>query len=151
MCLAGRSGTQEDLLVTLAPLEPGLARALGLAGELASDAVAAELSIDVLLAAPRRAQGYRSLPKFPLVKVDVAAAAPAGVPAGTLAAALERAGKGLVDGLELFDLLPGTEPRSRQAFARLARHAALRRAHADRRGRGQVPAARRARTRCGGR
>lgn len=107
MCLAGRSGAQEDLLVMLAPLEPGLMRNLGLAGELGSEAVAAELSIDVLLGAPRRATSYRPLPKFPLVKVDVAAAAPAGTPAGTLAEALERAGKGMVDGLELFDVYSG--------------------------------------------
>jgi phenylalanyl-tRNA synthetase beta chain len=107
MCLAGRSGAQEDVLVTLAPLEPGLARALGLAGELASEVAAAELSIDVLLAARKRTSHFRPLPKFPLVKVDVAAAAPEGVPAGTLAAAVERAGKGLVDSLELFDVYSG--------------------------------------------
>jgi phenylalanyl-tRNA synthetase beta chain len=107
MCLYARCGAQEDALLTLAPLEPGLARALGLAGELASEVALAELSIDVLLAAPRRASGYRPLPKFPLLKVDVAAAAPLELPAGTLAAALERAGKGLVDGLELFDVYSG--------------------------------------------
>lgn len=106
-CLVGRCGAQEDVLVTLAPLEPGLARRLGLAGELASETAAAELSLDVLLAAPRRASGYKPLPKFPLLKVDVAAAAAAEVPAGTLAAALERAGKGLVDALELFDVYSG--------------------------------------------
>jgi phenylalanyl-tRNA synthetase beta chain len=124
MCLAGRSGAQEDLLVTLAPLEPGLARNLGLAGELASEVAAAELSIDVLLAAPRRASSYRALPKFPLVKVDVAAAAAADVPAGALAAALERAGKGLVDALELFDLYQG--PNLGPGKRSLAWHVTLR-------------------------
>ncbi|MBK7642052.1 MAG: phenylalanine--tRNA ligase subunit beta [Planctomycetes bacterium] len=107
MCLSGRCGAQEDALVTLAPLEPGLVRRLGLSAELQSEVAAAELSIDVLLATPKRTSHYRPLPKFPLVKVDVAAAAPAELPSGTLAAALERAGKGLVDALELFDVYTG--------------------------------------------
>ncbi len=124
MCLVARSGAQEDTLVTLAPLEPGLARRLGLAGELASEVAAAELSIDVLLAAPRRPGGYRPLPKFPIVKVDVAAAANADVPAATLAAAVERAGKNLVDGLELFDVYSG--PNLGPGKRSLAWHVTLR-------------------------
>ena len=124
MCLVGRSGTQEDALVTLAPLEPGLARALGLAGELASEVAAAELSLDVLLAAASAGSRYKPLPKFPLVKVDVAAAAASDVPAGALAAALERAGKGLVDALELFDVYSG--PNLGAGKRSLAWHVTLR-------------------------
>jgi len=123
-CLAGRCGPQEDVLVTLALLEPRRKLALGLKGELESNVAAAELSIDLLLSAPRREKSYRSLPKFPLVKVDVAAAAPAELPAGTLAAAIARAGKGLVDALELFDVYSG--PNLGPGKRSLAWHVTLR-------------------------
>jgi len=123
-CLAGRCGAQEDVLVTLAQLEPRRKSALGLKGELDCNVAAAELSIDLLLSAPRRAKSYRALPKFPLVKVDVAAAAPAEVQAGTLAAAVERAGKGLVDALDLFDVYSG--PNLGTGKRSLAWHVTLR-------------------------
>jgi phenylalanyl-tRNA synthetase beta chain len=99
------SGT--SVLGVVADLEPRLRRALGLTGDLESDAAAALLSVDALLAADRRAAAFRPLPRFPGVKVDVAAAVPAATQAGDVAAALERAGKGLVRSLELFDLYTG--------------------------------------------
>jgi phenylalanyl-tRNA synthetase beta chain len=91
----------------LAHLDPALARRLGLSGELASDAAGAVLSIDALLSAPRRSVLYRSVPRFPGTKVDVALAVPTELPADQGVAAIERAGKGLVAGTELFDLYQG--------------------------------------------
>jgi len=92
---------------TLAALDPGVARALGLTGELASEVALAELSVDTLLAAPERARRFTPLPKFPGVKVDVALLAPEAVPAATLVATIEAAGKGAVAGTELFDVYRG--------------------------------------------
>jgi phenylalanyl-tRNA synthetase beta chain len=106
-CLAAYAAGVVEPLATLATLEPGLARKLGLAGELASDVAACELSIDRLLAAPERGARFRPIPKYPTVKVDVAAAVPDAVEHAALAAVLEKAGKGLVAGLELFDLYRG--------------------------------------------
>jgi phenylalanyl-tRNA synthetase beta chain len=102
-----REGGGEEPLATLANLEPGLARELGLSGELESDVALAEVSLDALLAAPRRAEGYRPIPRFPGVKVDVALALPEAVTAAQGVAAIEKSGKGLVAGTELFDLYSG--------------------------------------------
>ena len=93
--------------ILLAELEPGVARELGLSGELASDAAVAYISLDALLEAPARPPGYAPIPRFPGVKVDVAVLAPDELPAGELVAAIEGAGKGLVAGVELFDLYRG--------------------------------------------
>ncbi|MCY2961771.1 MAG: phenylalanine--tRNA ligase subunit beta [Planctomycetota bacterium] len=91
----------------VAELEPRLRRALGLVGDVDSDAAAALISLDALLNAERKPAAFRSLPKFPGVKVDVAVLVPATVRSGDLAAALEKSGKGLVEGVELFDLYAG--------------------------------------------
>ena len=91
----------------VAALEPGLARALGLAGELRSDVAVASLSIDALLCEPAERSRYRPVPRFPGAKLDVALAVPEGLPAGDVRAVIERAGKGLVAGAELFDLYSG--------------------------------------------
>ncbi|MFN0243723.1 MAG: phenylalanine--tRNA ligase subunit beta [Planctomycetota bacterium] len=104
-CLSGTIGGA--IAVTLAAIEPGVARALGLAGELASDVAAAEIAIDRLLSAPKRAAGYRPIPKFPIVKVDVACAVGAECGVGEVAAVIEKSGKGLVDSTELFDVYAG--------------------------------------------
>lgn len=106
-CLAAYAPGVADPLATLATLEPLLARKLGLAGELASDVAACEVSIDRLLALEEGGARYRPIPKYPAVKVDIAAAVPDAVEHAALAAALEKAGKGLVAGLELFDLYRG--------------------------------------------
>ena len=90
--------------VLLAELEPGVARALGLVGELASDVALAQVSVDALLRAPAGGAGFRPLPRYPGVKVDVAVLAPEELPAGELAGTIEAAGKGMVAELELFDL-----------------------------------------------
>ncbi|MBI5362764.1 MAG: phenylalanine--tRNA ligase subunit beta, partial [Planctomycetes bacterium] len=94
-------------IALLAPLEPGLARRLGLVGELASDVACAELSIDALLASEKRPPGYAPIPKFPLVKVDVAVAIAAETSARSVVQALEKSGKGLVSAVELFDVYTG--------------------------------------------
>jgi len=91
----------------LAELEPACARALSLEGELASDVAVAEVSIDRLLEAPRRASGYRALRRYPGIKVDVAVALDAGTPAAEVASAIESAGKGQVVDVELFDVYRG--------------------------------------------
>jgi phenylalanyl-tRNA synthetase beta chain len=91
----------------VAAIEPGLARELGLAGELASDVAVARVSLDALLAEPLHGSCYRPIPRFPGVKLDVALAVPEELPAGDVRAAIERAGKGLVAQTELFDLYTG--------------------------------------------
>lgn len=108
-CVSGRfdSSASNERAVVLGVLEPGLARRLGLAGELASDAACAELSIDALLAAGKRASGYRAVPKFPGVKVDVAAAVSSSTEHASVVQAIEKAGKGLMDSVELFDVYSG--------------------------------------------
>lgn len=88
-------------------LEPGLARPLGLVEELTGELALARVSLDALLACPRRGSRYTPLPRFPLTKVDVALAAPEGLRAGELEDAIRLAGKGLVADLELFDLYSG--------------------------------------------
>ncbi|MEW6071437.1 MAG: phenylalanine--tRNA ligase subunit beta [Planctomycetota bacterium] len=94
-------------LALVGELEPGLHGAIGLAGELDCQVAAGLVSIDLLLAHPRRAGAYRPLPRFPGVKLDVALALPVDVPAGDAAAAIEAAGKGLVQAIELFDVYRG--------------------------------------------
>jgi phenylalanyl-tRNA synthetase beta chain len=103
---ASTSATSEPAIV-LATLEPGLARHLGLSGELACDVACAEVSIDLLLACEKEKRAFRSIPKFPGVKVDVAVALAAGVESGALAGAIDKAGKGLVESCELFDVYAG--------------------------------------------
>ncbi len=103
--LVARIGGAEVALVA-AP-DPGVARALGLTGELAADVALAVLSIDALLAAPERAKRFAPLPRFPGVKVDVALVTPEAVQAATLAELVYQAGKGTVADLELFDVYRG--------------------------------------------
>ncbi len=105
-------------------LEPGLARPLGLVEELAGELALARISLDLLLASPRRGSRYRPIPRFPLTKLDVALAAPEALRAGELEAAIRAAGKGLVDGLELFDLYSG--PNLGAGRRSLAWHVVLR-------------------------
>jgi phenylalanyl-tRNA synthetase beta chain len=99
-------GGDEDVAL-LADLDPGAARSLGLDGELESDVAVAEISIDALLAGPRKAARYRPLPKFPGIKVDVAVAVAEETPSGRVVEAIEASGKGIVAGIELFDLYRG--------------------------------------------
>ncbi len=110
--LVGRLASREDPRGTQAPLtlgllEPGLHKPLGLEQELSGEVALARLSIDGLLASAPRAFGYRPIPRFPGNKVDVALAMPLAVPAADLVAAIEKAGKGQVASVELFDLYTG--------------------------------------------
>jgi phenylalanyl-tRNA synthetase beta chain len=93
--------------ILLAELEPGVARAMGLAGELASDCAAAEVDLGALLAAPRRASRYQPLPRFPGSKVDVAVSLADETSAAEVEAAIRSAGKADVARVELFDLYRG--------------------------------------------
>ncbi|MEM7306915.1 MAG: phenylalanine--tRNA ligase subunit beta [Planctomycetota bacterium] len=106
VALAGFVDGCEEPVVLLASVEPGLARALG-AGVAAADVAAARVSIDALVAAPARPSGYRPIPRFPGIKVDVAVSVGDDVPAADVAAAIEGAGKGQVASWELFDLYRG--------------------------------------------
>ncbi len=106
-CLAARwEGGTEDA-VQLANLEPGLAIDLGLEAELTSDVAGAEISIDALLEAPARGSGYRPIPRYPGIKVDVAFDCAADTPAADLVATIEAAGKGQVVSADLFDVYQG--------------------------------------------
>ena len=104
--VAGFEG-QAGPALCLAELEPGVARALGLREDLASDVAAAEVDLDRLLAAPLRARRYQPIPRFPGTKLDVAVSLPEATPASAVESAIEKAGKGLVARSELFDLYRG--------------------------------------------
>ncbi len=97
----------EGTAIVLANLEPGMARELGLSGDLASDVAVAEISIDHLLEAEQRGSDYRAIPRFPAVKIDVAVDLPAEKQAAELVAVIEQAGKGQVVRSELFDVYTG--------------------------------------------
>ncbi len=107
--MVARGDARQDVedVVRLGALEPRLRRELGLEGELESDVACAEISIDAWLALEQEPFRYRPIPRFPDVKLDVAIAVPADVPAGKVRDAIERAGKGLVESVELFDLYRG--------------------------------------------
>ncbi len=107
MALVGSAGDEGQQVARLAALEPKVRRTLGLTGELESDAACALLSIDALLQCTPREGGYTPIPKFPAVKVDVAIATASATNSGALVAAIEKSGKGLVRGVELFDLYTG--------------------------------------------
>lgn len=94
-------------IALVAPLEPGIARKLGLVGEFACDVACAEVSIDALLESAKRPPGYVPIPKFPPVKVDVAVAVAAETAARGVTQAIEKAGKGLASSVELFDVYTG--------------------------------------------
>ncbi len=104
--LATGDGSGEPLAL-VANLEPGLARAIGLRDELASDVAVAEISIDALLAAPRGVRPFRPVPRYPGVKLDVAIDLPEATPAADLVAVLVEAGKKQVADTELFDVYRG--------------------------------------------
>ena len=91
----------------VAELEPGLAPALGLSGDLDSEVAIAEICLDALLAGERAGSAYRPLPRYPGIKVDVAVAVAESTQAGELIALVEAAGKGQVADVELFDLYRG--------------------------------------------
>jgi len=96
-----------------AAIDPRAARNLGLAG----DAAAAELSIDGLVELVGGPLRYRPIPRFPSVKVDVALFAPLPTSHADVAALVERSGKGLVAGVELFDVYRAAgEPRKSLAY-----------------------------------
>ena len=99
-------GTDEPALY-IASLEPGIARELGLTGDLASDVAIAEISIDALLLASERGPDYRAIPRFPGIKVDVAVDLPEHTRASELVAVIEAAGKKQVASTELFDVYTG--------------------------------------------
>lgn len=91
----------------VAEIEPGLAPAIGLSGDLDSEVALGELCLDRLLEAKPSGAGYRALPKFPGIKVDVAVSVAEGTTAAELQDVIEKAGKKQVAGIELFDLYRG--------------------------------------------
>jgi phenylalanyl-tRNA synthetase beta chain len=105
--LSGWFPDQAELAVVLGPLDPALAAGLGLEGELRSEVAVASVSIDGLLQAPTRERRFRPLATHPGVKLDVALALPSDVRAADVRAAIEKAGKGLVAEVELFDVYAG--------------------------------------------
>ena len=94
-------------VAVVAELEPGLAPAIGLTGDLESEVAIAELCLDALLEAKLEGEGYKPMPRFPGIKVDVAVSVPESTPAADLLALIERAGKKQVADVELFDLYRG--------------------------------------------
>lgn len=104
---AFRSADGAHELARVLALDPLAARKLGFDGDLASDTACAVVSLDALLAAPSQPRAYQPLPRFPGVKVDVAVVVPDSVPAARCEELLTRSGKGLVRGMEVFDVYRG--------------------------------------------
>jgi phenylalanyl-tRNA synthetase beta chain len=94
-------------IAVVAELEPGLAPAIGLTGDLESEVAIAELCLDALLDAKSPGQGFVPLPRFPGIKIDVAVAVDESTPAADLLALIDKAGKKQVAAIELFDLYRG--------------------------------------------
>lgn len=105
--LVGKFADRDEPALYIATLEPGIARDLGLDGDLTSDVAIAEVSIDELLAAAERGPDYRAIPRFPGIKVDVAVDMPEQTHAAELVAVIETAGKKQVTSTELFDVYTG--------------------------------------------
>lgn len=105
--MALRSAASGAVLGYVAALDPAVAQNLGFDGDAASDLAVFEISIDRLLEEPPEGSRYRPLPKFPEVKVDVAVLAPDALPAAEIVTSIASAGKGTVQGVELFDLYRG--------------------------------------------
>jgi phenylalanyl-tRNA synthetase beta chain len=106
-CLAVRVDGRDEPLARVASLEPGLARAIGLADELTSDVAVAEVSIDALVESDRSPRPYQPIPRYPGVKLDVAVDLPEATHAAELVGVIERSGKGQVASTELFDVYRG--------------------------------------------
>ena len=70
-----------------------LAATLGLSGDLQSEVALGELCLDDLLQAERQEIGYRPLPRYPGIKVDVAVSVPEQTRAGELTALIQQAGR----------------------------------------------------------
>ncbi len=94
-------------IAVVAELEPGIAPAIGLSGDLESEVAMAELCLDALLEASLDGETYQPLPRFPGIKVDVAVSIPESTPAADLLALIEQAGRKQVADTELFDLYRG--------------------------------------------
>lgn len=96
-----------DVVATIAQVRADVQFGLGLKGRLASDVALCEISLDVVLAAPRETRRYVPLPRFPGIKVDVAVAVDRAVRCEQVVAVIrEAAGKECRD-VELFDLYEG--------------------------------------------
>jgi phenylalanyl-tRNA synthetase beta chain len=106
-CLFLHAAGANEPVAIVAELEPGLAPKLGLSGDLDSEVAIGEICLDGLLAGRFEGAGYRPLPRFPGIKVDVAVSVPEATPAGELTALIEQAGKKQVASVELFDLYRG--------------------------------------------
>jgi phenylalanyl-tRNA synthetase beta chain len=96
-----------DLVATLVTPRAELLAALGLRAGLQSDVAVAEISIDALVAAPRRTRRYVPLPRFPGIKVDVAIAVPTRVRSAEVVAVIQDAAGAVCRSVELFDVYTG--------------------------------------------
>lgn len=106
-CLFLRLVGVEEPVAVLAEIEPGLAPAIGLSGDLDSEVAIGEICLDALQSAHLTGAGYKPLPKFPGIKVDVAISVDESVTAADLIAIIEKAGKKQAAGTEIFDLYRG--------------------------------------------
>jgi phenylalanyl-tRNA synthetase beta chain len=105
-CLVARYPSG-DVVATLAQVRGDVQSGLGLKGRVASDVALCEISLDVVLAAPRETRRYVPLPRFPALEVDVAVAVDKAARCEQVVAVIrEAAGKECRD-VELFDLYAG--------------------------------------------
>lgn len=72
-----------------------------------AEVAVAEVCLDALLELGLTPPSYRPIPRFPGVKVDVALATPGDLPARDVKDLIEKAGKGLVASMDLFDVYRG--------------------------------------------
>jgi phenylalanyl-tRNA synthetase beta chain len=96
-----------DPVVVLAEVHPGVASALGLRGALASDVVAASVSIDGLLLGPKRERRFEPQPRFPNVALDVSVATSTGTAASAIERCILQTAAPLRASAVLFDLYEG--------------------------------------------
>jgi phenylalanyl-tRNA synthetase beta chain len=94
-------------VATLATVDSRVLSALGLKGRLVSDVALAEISLDVVLAAPRVTRKYSPVSRFPGIKVDVAVAAAASARAADVALVIREAAGAHCRNVELFDVYVG--------------------------------------------
>jgi len=99
--------SSQKSVALLTGLDPEVQTRLGLTGELDGEVAVAMINLEALEKVPFEKTVFRPLPRFPSVKVDVAVAVVEAVEAGKVVAALENAGKGLVQSCDLFDLYRG--------------------------------------------
>lgn len=98
-----RVSVGHDVVGHLGEVDPGVLAAHDIDGRVGW----IELDLGLLLAAPRRAAGYRQVSRFPSADLDLAFVVPEAVPAAAVAATLAETAGERCESVELFDVFRG--------------------------------------------